>query len=166
MYIDTNIRLTSNEIPALKNALKVIKDPLEIEIIQEIIETLGNKGIVGKIELEKIVNHFDTAGKIIGIHSGVIHGNGEGAAYLFRGPFQVLLFFIENALIFASYHFLGIVIFWHSLDPIRVNFQVYSQETSGFAIGYFGFLWSGGSPWNGVFYGMTGFGALIFVTQP
>jgi hypothetical protein len=160
--IDPNICLTKKQLPILKKAVTEISNPTNKKIVQSIIDTLEKKGVVGQSEIKEIVN--DLQANILGISCGFVHGNGNGDAFLFRGPIQVLLFFIEQAILLVSYHALGIVVFWHSLDPVRVNLKVYTEETYGTIIGYLGFEWSGGNPWNGVFYGMIGFGALIIVT--
>lgn len=161
-YIDPNICMTKKQLPILKKAVTEIKNPTNQKIVQSIIDTIEKKGMVRQSEITEIVSNLDA--NILGIHCGFVHGNGEGDAYLFRGPIQLLLFFIEQTILLASYHALGIVVFWHSLDPVRVNLRVYNEETNGIIIGYLGFEWSGGDPWDGVFYGMTGFGALIIVS--
>jgi hypothetical protein len=161
-YVDPNICLTKKQLPLLKKAVTEIRDPTDQKIVRSIIDAIEEKGIVRQSEIKEIVSNLNA--NILGIHCGFVHGNGDGDAFLIRGPIQLLIFFVEQAILLASYHALGIVVFWHSLDPVRVNLRVYNEETYGTIIGYLGFEWSGGNPWNGVFYGITGFGALIIVS--
>ena len=165
VYVDPNIHLSTKHLNLLKKALKQSEDPMDKQLLQSIIDHIEEKGIVKSNDISKIVNELDTG--LIGIHCGFISGHGynDGESFLFRGPIQVLLFIIEQSILLSSWQFVGIIAYWSSggENPVRVNLRQYDIPHQGFIIGFLGMSYCGGSPWDGIWYRILGFGTLILV---
>ena len=169
LYIDPNIRLAKPMLTRLKLAVEKIDNPIDKKLVDRIIQTLENKGVVCSKDIKNILNDINSDYKNVYWFS-IIEGNSAGMSWCSSFPMLLSLFILHGAFWIGPALFLS----WdaesyppnHNIVDIKGN--RISQDHKGFALLPIGF-WSAGvgvdqSGHPGTGFGIYAFSPLVFVS--
>jgi len=133
--IDPNIRLTKSMLPRLKLAVEKIDNPIDKKLVDRIIQTLENKGVVYSEDIKNILNEINSDYKNVYWFS-VVSGGSAGLSWCSSFPMLPSLFILKGAFWIGPALFLS----WNADSwPSNNNFiyvkgNLISEDHRGFAL--------------------------------